>query len=135
MSERSASYRRIYAAARRVPRGSVATYGQIADLAGLPGHARQVGYALHALREEDDVPWHRIINARGEVSPRSEPGMDDVQRVLLEQEGVTFDARGRVDLSAAQWKPGLNPGRKGAGRKKSGARGRKKAARSPSPSA
>ena len=111
MSERSASYRKIYAVVKRVPLGHVATYGQIADLADLPGHARQVGYALHALRENDDVPWHRVINARGEVSPRSEPGMDDVQRVLLEQEGITFNTHGRVDLAAAQWKPRLNKGR------------------------
>ena len=60
-------YRRIYAEVRRVPRGRVATYGQIAALAGFPRHARQVGYALHGLREsEDGVPWHRIVNSKGE---------------------------------------------------------------------
>jgi len=99
------SYQKIYATVRRVPEGRVATYGQIADLAGLPGHARQVGYALHALSEDDDVPWHRVINARGEVSLRGEPGMDQVQRVLLEGEGVDFDDRGRVDLKRGQWQP------------------------------
>ena len=67
---REGRWQRIYRVVRRVPRGQVATYGQIAELANLPGHARQVGYALSALRDQD-VPWHRIVNARGEVSPRS----------------------------------------------------------------
>ena len=99
------NYRRIYAVVRRIPSGRVATYGQVAKLAGLPGHARQVGYALHALAVDSGVPWQRVINARGEVSPRSDPGMDRVQRQLLESEGVTFDRRGRVDLARTQWRP------------------------------
>jgi methylated-DNA-protein-cysteine methyltransferase-like protein len=99
------SYRRIYAVVRRIPRGRVATYGQIATLAGLPGHARQVGYALHALADDDGVPWHRVINAQGRVSPRAEPGWDDVQRQLLEREGIALDAAGRVDLERYRWRP------------------------------
>ncbi|HEY8518184.1 MAG TPA: MGMT family protein [Candidatus Binatia bacterium] len=95
---------RIYAVVRRIPRGKVATYGQVARLAGLAGHARQVGYALHALDGNSDVPWHRVVNARGEVSPRSAPGWEDVQRDLLEEEGVEL-ARGRVDLARYGWKP------------------------------
>jgi len=95
---------RIYAVVRRVPRGKVATYGQIAALAGMPRHARQVGYALHALPPGSDVPWHRVVNARGEVSPRSAPGWEDVQRDLLEQEGVELP-RGRVDLARHAWRP------------------------------
>jgi len=99
-------YRRIYAEVRRVPRGRVATYGQIATLAGFPRHARQVGYALHSLREsEESVPWHRIVNGQGEVSPRSVPGWDEIQRELLENEDVEFDARGRIDLVRYQWRP------------------------------
>jgi methylated-DNA-protein-cysteine methyltransferase-like protein len=91
---------------RRIPKGRVATYGQIASLAGLPGHARQVGYALHALRGDDrGVPWQRVINAKGECSARSEPGGEHVQRQMLEREGIVFDARGRVDLSTHGWKP------------------------------
>jgi methylated-DNA-protein-cysteine methyltransferase-like protein len=101
----SPSYTRIYAAVRRIPRGRVATYGQIADLAGLPGHARQVGYALHALPSTTTVPWHRVINAKGEVSLRSARGYDQEQRLRLEREGVEFNARGRVDLPAVRWKP------------------------------
>jgi methylated-DNA-protein-cysteine methyltransferase-like protein len=96
-------YRRIYAIVKRVPKGRVATYGQIAAEAGIP-NPRQVGYALHALRDED-VPWHRVINAKGEVSPRREPGCDASQRRLLEAEGVRFDARGRVPLERFGWRP------------------------------
>ena len=98
------SYQRIYAVIRRIPRGRVATYGQIAELAGLPGHARQVGYALHALPSGTAVPWHRVINARGEVSLRTAPGPELTQRMLLEREGVRFDARGRVSLRTVGWR-------------------------------
>jgi len=98
-------YERIYAVVRRVPRGRVVTYGQVAALAGLGRHARQVGYALHRLAEEQDVPWHRVINARGEVSPRSSSGWDGLQRTLLEGEGVIFDDAGRVDLERFRWEP------------------------------
>lgn len=100
----SDAYPRIYAVVRRVPKGRVATYGQVAALAGLPGHARQVGYALHA-SAGDDVPWHRVINGKGEISRRSEPGPEPLQRVMLEDEGVVFDTRGRVDLKRFQWNP------------------------------
>lgn len=99
------NYARIYAVTRRIPRGRVATYGQVALLAGLPGHARQVGYALHAMATEGPVPWHRVINARGEISRRSAPGDDDVQRRALQREGVAFDAEGRIDLDRYQWRP------------------------------
>lgn len=101
------SYERIYAQVARVSRGKVATYGQIADLADLPGHARQVGYALHALPPGSDVPWHRVINAKGEVSLRAEPGWEGFQRQLLEEEGVVFDSVGRIDLKRYRWEPPL----------------------------
>jgi len=87
----------IYKAVRKVPRGRVASYGQIAELAGLEGHARQVGYALHALPDGSGVPWHRVINTRGEISPRSAGDSHELQRMLLEAEGVRFDERGRVE--------------------------------------
>jgi methylated-DNA-protein-cysteine methyltransferase-like protein len=99
------TYQRIYATVNRIPEGRVATYGQIADLAGLPGHARQVGYALHATPAELAIPWHRVINSRGEVSPRSEPGWEGYQRHLLEEEGVEFNLLGRVDLKHFRWQP------------------------------
>ena len=110
---RTGRYERIYAVVSRVPRGRVATYGQIAELAGLPGCARQVGYALHALTDDRAVPWQRVINARGEVSDRSEPGMEQVQRTLLESEGVVFGDGGRVTLARYQWRPRGRRGRPG----------------------
>jgi methylated-DNA-protein-cysteine methyltransferase-like protein len=90
---------------RRIPRGRVATYGQVAELAELPGGARQVGYALHALGARSDVPWQRVVNARGEISLRREPDAPPVQQRMLESEGIEFDARGRLDLARVQWKP------------------------------
>jgi len=99
------SYDRIYAVVRRIPRGRVATYGQVAALAGLGGHARQVGYALHALATERAVPWHRVVNARGQISPRAEPGGDRIQRQLLEREGVNFDSADRLELGRYCWRP------------------------------
>lgn len=111
----SDAYARIWAVVRRIPRGRVATYGQVAALAGLPGHARQVGYALHALPDEaGDVPWQRVVNAKGEVSPRGEPGADDEQRARLEAEGVAFDRRGRLDLARVGWRPADGQSRRGA---------------------
>ena len=98
------SYDEFYAIARRIPSGRVTTYGAVATEAGLPGRARQVGYAMAALPDVHDVPWHRVINARGEVSPRSgSSAFEQIQRNLLEAEGVAFDARGRVDLDRFGW--------------------------------
>lgn len=101
------AYERVYAVVRRIPRGRVATYGQIAELAGLrgTGRARRVGYALHALPPGTTVPWHRVINARGEVSRRRRPGEELAQRLLLQREGVRFDARGRLSLAGVGWRP------------------------------
>ena len=90
---------------RRIPRGRVATYGQIASLAGLAGHARQVGYALNALPDSTAVPWHRVVNAAGRISTRAVPGGELVQRLLLEKEGIRLDGRGRVPLDQLRWKP------------------------------
>ncbi len=100
----SDAYRRIYNAVRRVPKGRVATYGQIAKVAGLPGHARQVGYALHAAGDAERVPWQRVVNAKGEISLQNNPA-GDLQRAMLEAEGIRFDARGRIDLLRFGWNP------------------------------
>ena len=83
----------------------MATYGQVARLAGIAGAARQVGYALHALPAGSGVPWQRVINAHGEVSARSMPGADEIQRVRLEEEGVSFGPRDRIDLDRYRWRP------------------------------
>jgi len=99
------AYQRIYAVVRRIPRGQVATYGQVARLAGLPGRARQVGYAMHALPRGSAVPWQRVVNARGTISRRRVPGAELTQRVLLEREGVRFGAGGRISLERFRWSP------------------------------
>jgi methylated-DNA-protein-cysteine methyltransferase-like protein len=99
------SYARIYAVVRRIPAGRVATYGQVAELAGLAGHARQVGYALHALPSGTAVPWQRVLNAQGSCSLRTAPGPELTQRLRLEAEGVRFDLRGRVSLARFRWRP------------------------------
>ena len=102
---KSSSYERIWSVVRRIPRGRVATYGQVARIAGLPRHARLVGYALNALEDDraKSVPWQRVINAQGKVSPRAFAGSEAVQRKLLEREGVRFDVRDRVDLTRFGW--------------------------------
>ena len=105
MPAASTTYQRIYAIVRRIPAGRVATYGQIAALAGLDGHARQVGYALHALPDHTSVPWHRVVNAGGRISRRSVPGSELVQQTLLELEGIRLDAAGRVRLARVRWTP------------------------------
>ena len=99
------TYAKIYAVVRRIPRGRVATYGQVAELAGLGGQARQAGYALHALPAETTVPWHRVLNARGTVSARAAGGESLTQQLLLEREGVRFDAGGRLSLARYRWAP------------------------------
>jgi methylated-DNA-protein-cysteine methyltransferase-like protein len=108
---------RIYAVVARIPHGRVATYGQVAALAGLPRQARLAGYALHGLPDDSELPWHRVINAQGRVSERSEPGPSEgLQRHLLEEEGVVFDDRERVDLKRFRWKPRGRPARQPAAR-------------------
>ena len=99
----SGTYKRIYTVVRRIPSGRVATYGQVARIAGIVNGSRQVGYALHALREGTAVPWHRVVNVRGAISLRG--GGDTTQRILLEHEGVRFGAGGRIDLVAHGWRP------------------------------
>lgn len=107
--ELSLTYRRIYAVVRRIPRGKVASYGQVAALAGLPGRARQVGYAMHALPRGTGVPWQRVINAEGRVSRRRSAGAELSQRILLEREGVKFGPGARIPLEVFGWKPKRQP--------------------------
>ncbi|HET8551858.1 MAG TPA: MGMT family protein [Gammaproteobacteria bacterium] len=95
-------YARIYAAVREIPPGHVATYGGIARHVGA-STPRQVGYAMAALHGGSDVPWHRVINSKGEVSTRKSVYGASEQRELLEEEGVYFDRSGRVDLTRFGW--------------------------------
>jgi methylated-DNA-protein-cysteine methyltransferase-like protein len=101
-------YERIYRVVKRIPRGRVASYGDVAHLAGLGAAARQVGYALHALPEASRVPWQRVVNARGEIPQRASGG-EVPQRRILEREGVRFDERGRIDLARYGWRARRRP--------------------------
>jgi methylated-DNA-protein-cysteine methyltransferase related protein len=94
--------KRILATVRQIPKGKVAAYGEVAFAAGFPRCARQVGAVLSALDPNSRVPWHRVINAKGEVSPRGGDCETD-QRARLEAEGVTFNAKGRIDLRRFGW--------------------------------
>lgn len=99
------AYEAIYAVVRQIPAGYVATYGQVAAIANLPGQARLVGYALYRVASEaDDIPWHRVVNAKGEISyaPQRHGG-DRIQRSRLEAEGIQFSDTGKIDLRRYQW--------------------------------
>ena len=96
-------YEKIYDAVRRIPRGKVATYGQIAKIVDRCT-PRMVGYAMAALRGRTDVPWQRVINSKGEISIRSRGDGALRQRKLLEKEGIRFDQRGRVEFKKFRWK-------------------------------
>ena len=95
-------YEEIYAVARQIPCGRVATYGQVARIAGRCS-ARMAGYALSALNVGSDVPWQRVINARGKISPHGDGIGTLLQRQLLESEGVVFALDGRIDLDRFGW--------------------------------
>jgi methylated-DNA-protein-cysteine methyltransferase-like protein len=100
---RSHTYRRIWRTVRRIPPGRVATYGQIALIAGFPRQARLVGYALHHTPDRLDIPWHRVINARGEISFPKGSSHYEMQLNRLLEEGVVF-VGGRVDLDRYRWR-------------------------------
>lgn len=98
----------VFSMVKRVPKGKVATYGQIAALIGHPRHSRHVGHALSSMPSSVKIPWHRVINSQGRISLRLrhwDSGSDEMQRILLEAEGVSFDATGRVRLKTFQWQP------------------------------
>ena len=100
------AYPRVYAVAMRIPRGRVATYGQVAALAGMPNAPRVAGYALHALPQGSPVPWHRVVAVGGRLSlGKLDPSGALTQRLRLESEGVRFDARGCVDIEHHGWQP------------------------------
>jgi methylated-DNA-protein-cysteine methyltransferase-like protein len=96
-----ALYDSIYSIVEQIPTGKVATYGQIAELAGCS--ARQVGYAMVNLPLNAPIPWQRVINSRGKISMRGRGTGDITQRILLEEEGLVFNEQGQVDLSIYQW--------------------------------
>ncbi len=95
-------FNKFYEIIAKIPNGKVATYGQIAALAGRPRSARMVGWALHNLASNTPIPWHRVINAQGKSSLAEETARR-LQQALLETEGVVFDENGKVDLAEFQW--------------------------------
>jgi methylated-DNA-protein-cysteine methyltransferase-like protein len=106
-------FARVYALVRRVPRGCVVTYGQVARLLGAPRAARVVGWAMHDNPHGSRVPCHRVVQQRGSLSPNyclQDPGR---QRRLLERDGVEFLLDGRVDMARHQWAPPAGPERPG----------------------
>lgn len=102
---------------KKIPRGKVASYGQVARVVGMERQARLVGYALHALSDDNAgrVPWHRVINAQGYVSIKEPPMAAEIQQRLLENEGVEFSPRGKLDWKKFGWRPTLSPPRKRRG--------------------
>ena len=102
---------RVLRAVCRIPRGQLATYGQIADLIGAFGCARQVGWALRRLKLPSSVPWHRVVNAQGRISMSlSREGSDWIQRDLLLAEGIPVDEEGRLPLRQFLWHPDAHAG-------------------------
>ncbi len=96
---------RILSTVDSIPRGRVATYGQVALEAGLPRRARLVGRCLRELPPRTELAWHRVVNAEGRIAERGDGESALRQRRRLEEEGVEFDARGRVDLGRYRWQP------------------------------
>ena len=96
----------VYALVRHIPRGKVLSYGRVAQLLGVPNGAREVGWALSALKHGGPaVPWHRVVNAKGRVSIKGSPEGAAEQRARLEAEGITFDERGYLDIEQRLWDP------------------------------
>lgn len=105
--DRQARLGRIYEIIRDIPRGSVASYGQIAEIAGIPRGARQVGWALKQLAGGQDIPWHRVITASGRIAFEAGSTRFKRQRKLLEEENIPVIA-GRVDMGKYRWQPQLD---------------------------
>ena len=109
MSDRPSKYQQIYDVVRKIPIGKVLTYGQVAELAGLYGKARLVGYALFRVEIESDLPWQRVVNAKGEISySESRCGGDYLQKNLLTAEGIEFKQGNCIDLKKYRWQPPLD---------------------------
>ena len=101
---------RVWEAVARIPRGRLATYGQIAELIGAYGCARQVGWALRRLPLPSPVPWQRVVNAQGRIAMTpSREGSDWIQRELLLAEGIPVDGAGRLPLARFRWRPPEQP--------------------------
>lgn len=104
--EEKNTFEKIYDVVRQIPRGTVATYGQVAELAGNRHWSRVVGYALHANPDPDGIPCYRVVNREGRVSEAFAFGGSNRQKQLLEQDGIPVN-NGKVDLAEYQWKKRL----------------------------
>lgn len=93
----------VYDNVAQIPMGKVATYGQIAEMAGMPGAAREVGHIMSRVRKEQDLPCHRVVNKTGTLAPGFTFGTQARQRAMLEAEGVRFTAKGLIDMEHCQW--------------------------------
>ena len=103
--------RRVFVMVSRIPDRQLATYGQIAELIGAWGCARQVGWALRRLTLPSEVPWHRVVNSKGRISMSlSREGSDWMQRELLIAEGIPVDEQGRLPLRRFLWRPDASSG-------------------------
>lgn len=98
-----AFYEQVICAIKMIPRGRVATYGQIARYAGNPGAARQISYILHSSSQKENLPWQRVVNSKGGISLKRGHGYE-LQRQLLMDEGVAFDRDDRIDLERFAWR-------------------------------
>lgn len=106
-AERAGFFARVYETVEQIPEGFVATYGQIAKLVGEPRRARYVGYALHSNPRPGEIPCHRVVFADGRICEGFAFGGPEVQRALLEEEGVVFRDDTHVDLDISRWPAGL----------------------------
>lgn len=101
-------FEKIYAVVLKIPQGTVATYGQVALLAGNPRWARVVGYALHNNPAQGIIPCHRVVNREGRVAEAFVFGGGNIQRQMLEDEGIRFNSDGFIDLEKYIWRPENN---------------------------
>ncbi len=96
---------KVYEVVKKIPKGKVATYGQIAFLTGKPRGSQRVGFALHANRNPEEIPCHRVVNRFGRVATGYKFGGENIQRKILESEGIEFGPDGTIDLDKYLWRP------------------------------
>lgn len=99
----SSTFDKIYETVARIPEGKVATYGQIAAMSGIPRGARVVGWAMQSAPEHLKLPCHRVVNRSGRLAPEHAFGGQEIQRALLEQEGIFFKINGAIDMKKHLW--------------------------------
>ena len=104
MNRSTSFHQRVKSIIKMIPPGKVATYGQIAVLAGNPRGARQVSWVLHSSSRKDNLPWHRVINSKGGISLKPHSGYE-LQKALLEKEGITFESDDTIDFDRYLWHP------------------------------